>query len=238
MKLFFAQDLNADDLYSSGLWDNIMSEMFALFRVDKQSYDAAIMPLLDRTTKKEVFEQLICSLILHCENSGWDDVEREILDRFLDFTQIAGHSKKMEVFYNLALRKAGTEAPDLSTISISSQKTILIFYGSNCGYCKQEISHLIDNYSYYKERGIDVISVSADENEQIFIKYAQTFPWKNKLCDFEGITGCDFSVYGVLGTPTIYVIDENKKIIGRHTSVEEIIQYQSWILSILRNDGE
>lgn len=222
LKTAFVTDLDVDGLYTSGMWTDVMSMMFSLFKVDKQQFNKVVTSLLEKTESKDSYEDLVKYLIRHCEELGWEDTERMILDYYETYANNHGYSKKMEVFRNLALRKVGSIAPDLSELAIPHKNTILFFYSSNCGNCKEEISALISNYSDLSKKGFDVVSISADESKRIYEKYSANFPWKHKLCDFKGISGNDFVQYGILGTPTLYLIDEEGKIVGRFAGISEI----------------
>ena len=75
-----------------------------------------------------------------------------------------------------------------------------------------------------KNKGYRIITISADENEQIFKNASNTYPWADKYCDFEGKKGVNFKNYAVLGTPTIYVIDKTGKIEAKLASMKEILE--------------
>ena len=65
--------------------------------------------------------------------------------------------------------------------------------------------------------------ISADKDKNIFENTTQQFPWSNKYCDFAGFEGDNFKNYGVIGSPTIYLIDENKIIEGRYARLEDAL---------------
>ena len=84
------------------------------------------------------------------------------------------------------------------------------------------MSKLAEKYTELKKRGYEVVSISADNDKTMFDIYAAKLPWKDKYCDFEGFAGKDFRNYGVMGTPTFYVLDAKNIVQGRHARVEDI----------------
>ncbi|MCL2652055.1 MAG: thioredoxin family protein, partial [Candidatus Azobacteroides sp.] len=70
-------------------------------------------------------------------------------------------------------------------------------------------------------KGIRVISIAADHDENVFEYHAKDFPWTDKLCDYQGFEGNNFKNYGVVATPTIYLIDENGNIQGKFATLQE-----------------
>lgn len=124
------------------------------------------------------------------------------------------------------LLSPGNQAPMLifpdSTVMVPIN-SLVIFYESDCGNCTNELTQLRGNYPVLKERKIRVISISADLDEETYKKTADTFPWEQKLCDFKGFDGVNFKNYAVVGTPTIYLIDDNGKITGRYSRLADYL---------------
>ena len=102
-------------------------------------------------------------------------------------------------------------------------RSLVFFYESDCNNCENELLRLRGNYPIFQEKGIRVISVSADKDEATFRKNADLFVWDHKLCDFKGFEWTNFKNYGVIGTPMIFLIDHNGGIVGRYSRVEDVL---------------
>ena len=72
-----------------------------------------------------------------------------------------------------------------------------------------------------RDRGIEVISIAADHDKTIYENTASRFPWKNKLCNFKGFEGENFKNYGIIGTPTFYLIDNKGIIQGKYATLAD-----------------
>jgi hypothetical protein len=90
------------------------------------------------------------------------------------------------------------------------------------GVKKEKLKKLAKQYPGLKKKGYEVVSIAADNDRVTFENYAARLPWKDRYCDFEGFAGKDFRNYGVIGTPTFYVIDGQGMIQGRYARVEDI----------------
>lgn len=102
-----------------------------------------------------------------------------------------------------------------------NQKTILIFYESGCNNCDNEMNSLRGNYPILLQKGYEVVSVTSDMDKATSEKSISSLPWKKKYCDYKGTAGDNFISYGVIGTPTIFIIDKNGIITGRYASLAE-----------------
>lgn len=65
------------------------------------------------------------------------------------------------------------------------------------------------------------MTAASDVDPAEYQKNADRFPWKKKFSDFRGQTGYNFISFGVIGTPTIFVIDENGIITGRYARLAD-----------------
>jgi peroxiredoxin len=125
------------------------------------------------------------------------------------------------------LLPVGNPAPALMLKKgkVKIKNALLIFYESGCNNCENELGQLIGNYPDLKAKGIRVISISADTDKETYETNAARFPWSeaDKYCDFKGFSGDNFRNYYVVGTPTIFGIDKDGKITGRHARVAEYL---------------
>lgn len=136
--------------------------------------------------------------------------------------------------------EVGKKAPDFSgdtqngkTVSLSDytgKKLIIFFYPKdNTPGCTAEACNLRDNYSLLKEKGFEIIGVSADsvkKHENFASKHELPFPL---IADTEHKMINDYKVWGLkkfMGREydgihrTTYIIDENGTISHRFDKVK------------------
>jgi thiol-disulfide isomerase/thioredoxin len=105
---------------------------------------------------------------------------------------------------------------------IEKEFTILYFWEPNCGHCKEATPKLKNYYDKAKNEGVEVFTVCTTTDKDAWSKYIEEneLNWINGW-DPERLTHFDY-FYNVQSTPTIYILDRNKKIIAKRLSVEDI----------------
>jgi thiol-disulfide isomerase/thioredoxin len=110
----------------------------------------------------------------------------------------------------------------LPTRGASEKYTLLVFYQSGCGPCEDLLEQLIPQYPELNANGVRVVAMSADRDRLLFENIAAAHPWPDKYCDGLGMEGPNFSRYAVAGTPTLFLLDTEGKILAREASLERV----------------
>jgi hypothetical protein len=201
---FAVKRMDMKALYTSSLW-NMSLEQWMDMELRRDSNIVLLQhtqELLSRTARsssKEIYRALLNKIIaLYTKAEKGDLLLNLEIDNLLETGNIAP-----------ALVKKGSQ--------FTPTRTLIVFHESGCINCENEVMQIVGNYPIIKKKGYDVISVSADRDSNIFETSTQKFPWKEKICDFEGFDGVNFKNYFVFGTPTILIIDKGGKIQGRYS---------------------
>ncbi|NCX95751.1 MAG: DUF5106 domain-containing protein [Chitinophagia bacterium] len=151
---------------------------------------------------------------------------------------------ELQKYYDRARKMApnviGNIAPELKLPNVITKKeesmmntkakyTLVVFYSPNCGHCQHELPALDSAYEQVlKDKGVKVFTVSTEGDD----KTIPEFLVKNKL-DKKWINTWDpehtsnyHNNYDVYSTPTIYLLDDRKVILGKrldHTNVGSLI---------------
>lgn len=112
---------------------------------------------------------------------------------------------------------------------LRSAYTLVVFGASWCPSCQSELSQLSSLYSNWKQLGVEVLFVSLDEKPDEFRNYARNFPFIS-YCDYNKWKSPAAIDYHVFATPTLYLLDANRKIILRPTSVRQVDAWVDWYL--------
>lgn len=104
---------------------------------------------------------------------------------------------------------------------ISASKTILFFWASWCPHCKEMISEMNEIFSASDDQ-FSVIGISIDTSltdlKKIIEEYSINWP---VIADFEGWDGEIADQYGLVATPTIFLLDSDKTIFGKPINKNE-----------------
>jgi thiol-disulfide isomerase/thioredoxin len=138
--------------------------------------------------------------------------------------------EKPNLIGNTAPRLDKLETLEKQFVSLSDLKNkyiIVAFWEPNCGHCKKTIPALYHTYKDLKQNGFDVQTLSIctqPEREpwEKFIEEKELFDWINA---YDKYNFNNFRLnYDIYSTPTLYLLDKDKKIIGKRLAVEQIEQ--------------
>jgi thiol-disulfide isomerase/thioredoxin len=112
---------------------------------------------------------------------------------------------------------------------LKSNYTLVVFGASWCPKCTEEIPDIANYYSKLKQQDIEVVYVSLDVDEQQFKSFAGIFPFVS-VCDYQKWESEAVKSYHVFATPTMYLLDEQREILLRPTSVGHLEAWVAWNL--------
>jgi hypothetical protein len=206
-RAFVLEKLDFEQLYNSGLWDEMLSRWIdSEIALGDSILLAGTRTLLDRNQDKELYPVLLKKLIVLYTRYGKENLLAELN---VDDLLAPGHPAHRLRLNNAYFVPAGS---------------LIVFYESGCGNCEHEMQQLRANYAVLQERGLRVISVSADMSEEIYRPNADLFPWADQYCDFKGFAGENFVNYGIYGTPTYILVDQDGIIRGRYARLQEVLE--------------
>ncbi|MDQ3111899.1 MAG: DUF5106 domain-containing protein [Bacteroidota bacterium] len=110
--------------------------------------------------------------------------------------------------------------------SVNAKYTVVIFWEPTCSHCKKEIPVLKTYYDSLRKAGIsfEVYAIVADMDMKGWKKYIKEnkLKWVNVAAkDGQELANSKF-YYDVYSTPTVYLLDEKKTIIGKRLDAEAL----------------
>ncbi len=183
-----------------------------------------MLGVLDKVSNPEIFTGFSNDLLTICAQLGWD-ADGAIVAKYL--SENAARLKNPAGIIQRAISsnrlQPGMPVPPLVGVGFdrTDSRELIIFYESGCDHCNRIMEELTRDYEKYKAKNIRVITVAADSDVNVYKYYADKFPWPDKLCDFRGYGGENFKNYGIMGTPSIYVVDENGVLKGMYSGLQE-----------------
>lgn len=143
-----------------------------------------------------------------------------------------------EMKEKLALYKRisfGAKAPDFSwkkdkeikrlSELDEAENYILVFWSSTCSHCLKELPKLKEFVESKEEGKFKVVAVGLEDDE---------FSWSNEISfypDFIHVLGLNKweneigDLYGITATPTFFVLDKEKRIIGKPDDLKTIVEF-------------
>jgi len=219
----------------------------------------AIEPLIARVkSNQETYKYLVWTLMLKYqapEFMGLDEMYVYLYDKYfasgeMDFW-VNDRLKKNLKDHADRLRKSliGITAPNLimqdaalqprALHNIKNKYTIVYFFDPECGHCKTETPKLVSFYTKNKAKfDVEVFAVSADTSMQKMRDYIKTM--NMKWITVNGprtYVGSYHDLYDAMTTPTIYILDEKKKIIGKKLPVDRLEDFFTNYEKFMKKQG-
>jgi len=177
------------------------------------------------------------------EIMGLDEVYVNLYDKYfatgeMDFWVNAKMKKNLKDYAD-RLRKSliGNTGPNLimqdlnfkprSMYDIKNKYTILFIFDPECGHCRKETPKLVEFYAKDKARfDVEVFAVSTDTSMakmRDFIKeMGIKFPVVNGPRTYVGHYS---DLYDAITTPSLYILDDKKKIIGKKLPTAKLEEF-------------
>lgn len=201
--------------------------------------------LIDKTRgNDEVFRFTVSYLFNYFINSkimGMDAMYAHIGEKYYlsgeaDWADEEFISKLRERISKIKPNLIGNKAPELKLMNnygefvslheINAKYTVVVFWEPNCGHCGKAVPKLYDIYQKYSENGLDVFAVYTQNKKEEwdeFIQEKEIYEWHNV---YDPYFQSDFrNKYDIYSTPTVYLLNQNKEIIAKRLSVEDIEKY-------------
>jgi thiol-disulfide isomerase/thioredoxin len=131
---------------------------------------------------------------------------------------------KVEVTKRIAIgaiapsfKSKDTEGNIVALESYRGKLTLVDFWASWCGPCRQESPTLVRLYNAYHNKGFEILSVSIDASEEKWKNAIKKdgYTWTN-VSDLESYGGATPALYAVTAIPNSFLLDEDGKIIGKN----------------------
>lgn len=146
---------------------------------------------------------------------------------------------KLEIVLELVKRnQQGDIAKDFSFLTNDGQKkrlsavdakyTILIFYVPGCHSCEELIHYWNNNSTLHKpvlDDNLKVLAIYTDGDEIVWKDYQDRVPnlWLNGMD--EKMELFNSRIYDLKSSPTIYILDKDKKVIVKDASMDQLVQF-------------
>jgi peroxiredoxin len=163
-----------------------------------------------------------------------DWIEGEAKQKIKDFVEHNRHSLIGMQAKDLKLQSITGQFE--SIYDIASPYLVLVFYEPDCGHCRKQVPLIYEVYKKYKHKGVQVFAVCGEYKYDKWVKFVteHNLDWINVWDGYnkqdDVSIGSHFrEYYNVYSTPQVYLLDKDKKIIGRRLSadvLEQILEHE------------
>jgi thiol-disulfide isomerase/thioredoxin len=149
-------------------------------------------------------------LAAQCNDEGADKMAFE--------KRMAGYAamKEGEVAPNIAFEGLKLKVKNL--YEIEARQVLVVFWASWCPHCMEDMPKI--NTWALANPTTKVVAISLDDNKAAYEEAIKEFPNLDHHTDLKKWEGKAVNDYFVYGTPTLILLDKDKKIIGKYASLD------------------
>lgn len=150
-------------------------------------------------------------------NTGYVGKLNEYIE-MLERTEVGKH------YIDFTLNNIEGEAVTLSELVGKSKLIMIDFWASWCPDCRVENPNIVEVYEQYKDKGLEIISVSLDTDREAWLKGIEddNLNWEYHLSELKGWNCSAATEYGVAFIPQNFLINEEGTIVAKNLSDERL----------------
>ncbi len=181
-----------------------------------------------------VLEFTIQYLIDAFNKNSYPELAEYVIDNYVEKCSSTLSGNTLEKIESINRSRIGQKAPEIVSTDVNGNRValssiigekalMLYFWASWCAYCEVENINIMRLYNKFKERGFDIyaLAMENDKTEWVDAIKNQQLTWTN-VSDLAGWDSEGARAYNVNGTPSIYLLDEEGRIIARNLNSEEL----------------
>jgi len=227
---YIANELDWQMLYTSGHWGGVISAW------------------IDIHTKILLNEKLLKDQISGINQKLSPQLQKEFIDLLTRRFKMTGNEKMLQHLdetYRAKQCSIGTDpefdkrmaayqalrpgmpAPEINlgnvTLKdIAAEKLIVAFWAGWCSHCAAEMPKL--NAAVANKKNITTIAISLDDDSKSYNEASATLGNMMHFCDFKKWNGEAAEKFHVTGTPTYFLLDKDRKIIGKYDNAVTLLE--------------
>lgn len=205
-------------------------------QLEAEFIKAVTVMLSAASVNAEIFKYWLDYLVGGFDKYHLDEVITYIADNFQDpfacedQQRKTALQKKLETFKKIAVGKISPDLviPDnkgkqVKLSLINAEFTLVVFWSTQCPHCTAMMPRLKELYDKQTPRRFEVLAVSIDTSRTAWSSFIrdQKLNWIN-VSDLKGFAGKSADDFNIYATPTIFLLDREKKILSKPITLREI----------------
>lgn len=218
--------INPDILYYTKFW-NWGINGFLLLSNSQETFSSDMIQLLDKTKNQNVYNAFVEDLITITNQYGLDDAFVIIIKHVMDSGRIQyPQGVLFDAFQSLKVYKGSKVQPfsDLEKLDFEPVYTLLVFNTVGCEHCAIEMKKLVELYPLLEQKKVRVITITSALSQKEFLEDVNPYPWKDKIMDNTDYNKSLFRSFGIIGTPTMYLLDSDNVVKEKFSLVDVLIR--------------
>ena len=215
-----------------------MEQQKGMEQIDKlnQRFSAIVV----KTTEKNIKNEFGYFLLTYYPEELIDNQTRKkLIDKLPEEMQkrpaiqemLSGLKQASETAEGMTIKdfsQPGLDGTELSLMNeVAKNKiTVIDFWASWCGPCRQEMPFMLEMFSKYKDKGLGIVGISLDEDSDSWKAATQqlNIPW-TQMSDLKGWENAIAKHFCVNSIPHTIVVDQQGKILKRGLRGEKLEEF-------------
>ena len=158
-----------------------------------------------------------------------DEKLKQILQKTVDYKRTAIGAAAPEIIFSSSISFGEGLGARSKLSDIHSDYILIVFWASWCPHCTEEvpkIKKVIEEFQkQHQDKSLAAVFVSIDKEEKPWKDYIENNKLSGfiNLCELKGWNGEIGKSYNLNATPTLFLLDKNKKIIAKPINAEQLI---------------
>ncbi len=241
-------DFNDDEMIYSDLFASKSIEYLTYYRnpqfpkpLLEKAFIAAVDTILTKAKANNIVYQHITDYLIDgFTKFGFDNIIDYIITNYVLVDDLCINEETENSIQNRVnqakILKIGVAVPniilpdnsgkDIDLSELTSEKVLILFYASWCTHCQTMIPQIKELYDNSTRKELEVLAVSLDTNKIEWAKFLveNNLKWLN-ASDLKGWDSQAAESYYIYATPTMFLVDKDKKIIAKPLTIEDLKQH-------------
>lgn len=156
--------------------------------------------------------------------SYFDKEPTSYVDKLNEYISFLQRTDIGQPYIDFTMNNVEGEAVTLSDLVGDNELLMIDFWAAWCPDCRAENPNIVAVYNDFKDKGLDIISVSLDTDKNAWTKAIvdDNLSWKNHVSQLKGWDCSVASEYGVAWIPQNFLIDADGNIVAKNLNGNEL----------------
>jgi peroxiredoxin len=152
------------------------------------------------------------------------DINSGYYQKIKEYIQMLERTEVGQPYIDFTLNNIDGESVTLSELVGKSKLIMIDFWASWCPDCRVENPNVVETYELYKDKGLEIVSVSLDTDKEAWLKGIKedNLSWNNHLSALNGWNCPAATEYGVAFIPQNVIINEEGIIVAKNLSGDNL----------------
>ena len=152
------------------------------------------------------------------------DESKSYIAKLKEYITLLERTEVGQPYIDFTMDNVEGEAVSLSDIVGNNELLMIDFWAAWCPDCRAENPNIVAVYNDFKDKGLDIISVSLDTDKNAWTKAiaADSLSWENHVSELKGWDCSAATEYGVAWIPQNFLIDNNGIIVAKNLNGDDL----------------